>query len=110
MFPPEHRNRTISGKSVFVYVVKGLKVRPSGVSVAPNPIERVLMRQKRRNTNIEEKPREGRDRRAAAASLGMPGAPQSWKRQEEPYPGASGGTSILEHLDLRCLVSRTGGG
>ena len=36
--------------------------------------------------------------------------PQSWKRQEEPYPGASRGTSALCHLDLRCLVSRTGGG
>ena len=36
--------------------------------------------------------------------------PQSWRRQEGPYPGASGGTSALRHLDLRCLVSRTGGG
>ena len=33
--------------------------------------------------------------------------PQSWRRQEGPYPGASGGTSALHHLDLRCLVSRT---
>ena len=36
--------------------------------------------------------------------------PQSWRRQEGPYPGASGGTSALRHLDLRCLVFRTGEG
>ena len=36
--------------------------------------------------------------------------PQSWRRQEGLCPGASGGTSALCHLDLRCLVSRTGGG
>ena len=28
-----------------------------------------------------------------------PWSPQSWKRQEGPYPGASGGTSALHHLD-----------
>ena len=30
--------------------------------------------------------------------------------KEGPYPGASGGTSALCHVDLGCLVSRTGGG
>ena len=50
MCPPEHVNRTISGKSVFVYVVKDLEVRSSWVRVALNPIERVLMRDKRGET------------------------------------------------------------
>ena len=52
----------------------------------------------------------GRDGREAATSPGTPGAPRSWKRQEGPSPGASGGSSTLGHLDLKCLVSRTGGG
>ena len=33
--PPEHVNRTISGKRVFVHVVKDLEVRSSWVTVAP---------------------------------------------------------------------------
>ena len=105
-------NRTISGKRVFVYVVKDLEVRSSWVRVALNPIERVLMRDNRGETDTEEKPREdrGRDGRDAATSLGTPGAPRSWKRREEHYPGAFGETSVLQHPDLRCLVSRTGGG
>lgn len=35
--------------------------------------------------------------------------PKLEKVQEGPYAGASGGTSVLHHLDLRCMVSRTGG-
>ena len=31
-------------------------------------------------------------------SLGTPGHPRSWKGQEGPSPGASGGTSALRHL------------
>ena len=47
--------------------------------------------------------------RVAATSPGTPEAPRSWKRQEGPSPGASGGSTALGHLDLRRLVSRTGG-
>ena len=43
-------NRTLSGKRVFVYAVKDLEVRSSWVRVALNPIERVLMRDKRGET------------------------------------------------------------
>ena len=42
--PPEHRNRAISGKRVFVDVVKDLKVRSSRVRVTFNPTDRVLIR------------------------------------------------------------------
>ena len=42
--PPEHRNRAISGESVFVDVVKDLKVRSSRVRVTFNPTDRVLIR------------------------------------------------------------------
>ena len=48
--PREHVNRTISGKRVFVYVVKDLEVRSSWVRVTLNPIERVLKRVKRGET------------------------------------------------------------
>ena len=63
-----------------------------------------------RDTDTEEKPWEDirRDGRDAATSPGMPGAPRSWKRQEGPSPGASGGNAALGHLDLRRLVSRMG--
>ena len=37
--PQEHMNRSISGKTVFVDVVKDLEVRSSWVRVALNPIE-----------------------------------------------------------------------
>ena len=39
-----------------------------------------------------------------------PGAPRSRKRREGPSPGASGQGSALGPLELRCLVSRAGGG
>ena len=42
--PPEHRNRAISGKMVFIDVVKDLKVRSSRVRVTFNPTDRVLIR------------------------------------------------------------------
>ena len=45
--PPEHRNRAISGESVFVDVVKDLKVRSSRVKVTFNPTDRVLIRDER---------------------------------------------------------------
>ena len=45
--PPEHRNRAISGESVFVDVVKDLKVRSSRVRVTFNPTDRVLIRDER---------------------------------------------------------------
>lgn len=37
-------------------------------------------------------------------------APRSWKRQEQPSPGAIRGSTGLRCLDLRFLASRTGGG
>lgn len=57
----------------------------------------------------EETPGEdrGRDVREEATSPGKPGARRSWKRQEGPSAGASGGRAVLGHLDLRYLVSRT---
>ena len=45
--PPEHGNRVISGKRVFVDVVKDLKVRSSRVRVTFNPTDRVLIRDER---------------------------------------------------------------
>ena len=45
--PPEHRNRAISRKRVFVDVVKDLKVRSSRVRVTFNPINRVLISNRR---------------------------------------------------------------
>ena len=45
--PPEHRNRAISGKRVFIDVVKDLKVRSSRVRVTFNPADRVLKRDER---------------------------------------------------------------
>ena len=45
--PPEHGNRVISGKRVFVDVVKDLKVRSSKVKVTFNPTDRVLIRDER---------------------------------------------------------------
>ena len=75
--PQEHMNRSISGKTVFVDVVKDLEVRSSWVRVALNPIDKVLIRDKRGETDTE-KPREdgGSDGRDAAASLGTPGTPR----------------------------------
>ena len=45
--PPEHGNRAISAKMVFVDVVKDLKVRSSRVRMTFNPTERVLIRDER---------------------------------------------------------------
>ena len=45
--PPEHGNRAISVKRVFVDVVKDLKVRSSRVRVTFNPTDRVLIRDER---------------------------------------------------------------
>ena len=45
--PPEHRNRAISGKRVFVDVIKDLKLRSYRVMVTFNPADRVLIRDER---------------------------------------------------------------
>ena len=45
--PPEHRNRAISGKRVFIDIVKDLKVRSSRVRVTFSPTDRVLIRDER---------------------------------------------------------------
>ena len=77
--PPEHVNRAVSGENISVDVVKYLKVRSSPVKVAPNPIDRLLMRQMRKDT--EEEPCEdgGTDGREGATSPGTPGAPEAGK-------------------------------
>ena len=66
-------------------------------------------RETREERQTEETPGEdrGRDGREEAMSPGTPGAHRSWKRQKGPSAGASGGSAVLEHLDLRYLVSRT---
>ena len=43
------QNRAISGKRVFVDVVKDIKVRSSRFRVTFNPTDRVLLRDKRRH-------------------------------------------------------------
>ena len=43
------QNRAISGKRVFVDIVKDIKVRSSRVRVTFNPTDRVLLRDKRRH-------------------------------------------------------------
>ena len=47
MCPPEHVTRTISGESVSIDVVKDLEVRRSWVTVALNPANSILTRDKR---------------------------------------------------------------
>ena len=109
MPPPEHVNKTMSQKRVFVVAFKDIEVRSSWVWVALNPVSRFLVRVKRRETDTEDKLHEdkGRDRRERPASPETPGAPETGKGRENPHPGAPGGP---HHLDLRRLVSRTGGG
>ena len=72
----------------------------------------VLLRDRGGDPDTEEKRREdgGRDGREAATSSGPPGTPRSWKRQEGPSPGASGGSVALGPPDLRRLVARMGEG
>lgn len=61
--PPEHVNKTISGKRVFVDAVKDVKVRSRWVWLALNLTRMFLVRDKRRKTDTEDKPHEeeGRD-------------------------------------------------
>ena len=51
--PPEHVNKTISGKRVFVDAVKDVKVRSSWAWVALNPIGKFLVRDKRREIQTQ---------------------------------------------------------
>ena len=50
MCPPEHVTRTISGESVSIDMVKDLEVRRSWVTVALNPANSILTRDKRGET------------------------------------------------------------
>ena len=81
MCPPEHVNRTISGKRVFLYVLKDLEVRSSWVRVALNPIERVLMRDKSEETQTQR-----RSHVKTEAEMGGI-QPKAWGRMEPPESG-----------------------
>ena len=61
--------------------------------------------------DTDEKPREGGGKggKEGATSPGTPGAPKQ-EKAGRTLSGASGGTSALCRLDLRGLVSKTGGG
>ena len=89
-------NKTISGKRVFVDAFKDGEVRSSWVWVALNPISRFLVRDKRRETDIENKTYEdeGRHGREEATSPGTPGVPETGKSTKDP---------ILEPLDA-CIT------
>ena len=89
--PPEHVNRTISGKRVFLYVVKDLEVRSSCVRVALNPIEKVLMRDKRGETQRRSHVK------TEAETGGM--QPQAWECLEPPKAGKGRKNPILEPLE-----------
>ena len=52
------QNRAVSGKRVFVDVVKDIKVRSSRVRVTFNPTDRVLLRDK---VDTVEEPIKGRE-------------------------------------------------
>ena len=67
--PPEHGNRAISGQRVFV--VKDLKVR-SRVRVTFNPTDRVLIRDKKGETQTQRR----RHVKMKAEKAGM--QPQTW--------------------------------
>ena len=107
--PPEHVNKTISGKRVFVDAVKDVKVRSRWVWLALNLIRMFLVRDKRRKTDTEDKPHEeeGRDGQEGPQAQGPL---EPLKLEKAGRTLSSGGTSALRHLDLRCLVSRTRGG
>ena len=91
--PPEHVNRTISGKRVSVYVVKDLEVRSSWVRVALNPIERVLVRDKRGETQTQRRSHV----KTEAEMGGM--QPRAWGRLEPPEAGKGSKNPILEPLE-----------
>ena len=84
--PPEHVNKTMPRKRVFVDAFKDTEVRSSWVWVALNPASRFLVRIKRRETGAEDELREdkGRGRRERAASAETPGAPETGKGREDP--------------------------
>ena len=76
--------------------------------VALHPMTGPSKRQKRRDPDTEEKPREdgGRDGREVATSPGTPGAPQKLEEAGRTLPWSLQKEPTLEHLDLRRLVSR----
>ena len=77
------QNRAISGKRVFVDVVKDIKVRSSRVRVTFNTTDRVLLRDKE---DTVEEPLKGRarDGREGTTSPGTPGAPEAGKGRKDP--------------------------
>ena len=80
----------------------------------PKPRDRVLIRHRREETWMQRrshmKTEAGIGGRGPPAQGWMPGAPRSWKRQEAPYPRATGQSSALGHHGHLRTVSRTGGG
>ena len=72
----------------------------------PQSISSFLVRDKRRETNTEDKLHEdeGKD---GGCKPRDPWSPRNWEKQEGPRSGAPGGP---HHLDLGNLVCRTGGG
>lgn len=47
------------------------------------------------------------DAEGSLPQAGLPRAPRSWRRQEEPSPGDFGGSLALGQLDFGLPVSRT---
>ena len=84
--PLEHVNKIISGKRVLVDAFKDVEVRSSWVWVALNPINRFLVRDKRREKDTENKLHEGegRDGREGATSPGTPGVQETGKSRKNP--------------------------
>ena len=82
----------MSRKRVFVYVVKDLEVRSSWVRVALNPTERVLMRDKRGETQTQR-----RSHVTTKAEMGGM-QPQAWGHLEPPEAGKGRKNPILEPL------------
>ena len=99
--PPEHGNRVISGKRVFVDAFKDGEVRSSWVWVALNPISRFLVRDKRRETDIENKTYEDEGRHGREEGQRqrgrLPGKPEA-KIQAEPRSGRIGAVVAIKEL------------
>ena len=70
--PPEHENRAISGKRVFVDAVKDVEVGSHWVWVALSLTRMFLVGDKRRGTDTGDKPHEdeGRDRQEGPQAQG----------------------------------------
>ena len=102
---PESVNVTLFGsRSLQVWLVTDLEMRSSWIGVALNqrghPSNRCRYRGDTRWRWSQRWEGGGHKLRDAWST-------QNWKRQEEPFSGASGGSAVLGHPDLSRLVSRT---